>query len=472
MENGGERRNNGGEEPFVDYYAALGVPRDATRDEIRIAFRRLAMELHPDRTGGDKVKEERFKAVGNAYAVLGDEQRRGPYDQRYARENPTRARAAGPRPEPAQEQPAEQPASKEKEGSAFSSRSPFGESNSDPRAETPFGQYKSSIFEDPTQHAQNGEPRMKSAEAAAKVKERLSEQTKFWAKYADEKPKSQWPQGKEAAPDPVVREINGLQYLCDPTGARILSEGYTSVFKRGDHWFGGSVHGNARFGDADTAHGEGMQMLDAKTGKTKTRMYSNLFEDGGRMVGSRTGQEYMVNPQTGKETSEGYDRIEWVSSPHMENGRRVDEGFLIGRRGNEQCLLDPRTGKRLSTMFNRITKKDRNLMIGERDGKEHMLDPRTGKMVSHAYDSISRSKRDRVSGYRDDVRETDVRGAQKERFALHREWDKPKEDQNPHPEKKAEKEKRKPFSFFGRGRKRPGGAGGRGRNTRGRQRPH
>jgi DnaJ-class molecular chaperone len=61
---------------MTDYYAALGVPRTATADEIKRAFRKLASQHHPDK-GGDTQK---FQAIQEAYATLGDEQKRAEYD--------------------------------------------------------------------------------------------------------------------------------------------------------------------------------------------------------------------------------------------------------------------------------------------------------------------------------------------------------------------------------------------------------
>ena len=64
-----------------DYYEVLGVSRTATADEIKSAYRKLAMKYHPDRNPGDKEAEERFKEAAEAYDVLHDAQKRQRYDQ-------------------------------------------------------------------------------------------------------------------------------------------------------------------------------------------------------------------------------------------------------------------------------------------------------------------------------------------------------------------------------------------------------
>jgi molecular chaperone DnaJ len=64
-----------------DYYEILGVQRDADPAAIKSAFRKLAMKLHPDQNPGCKVSEEKFKELGEAYAVLSDPQKRAAYDR-------------------------------------------------------------------------------------------------------------------------------------------------------------------------------------------------------------------------------------------------------------------------------------------------------------------------------------------------------------------------------------------------------
>ncbi len=66
---------------YKDYYQTLGVGRKASADEIRKAYRKLAMKYHPDRNPGDKTSEERFKEINEAYQVLSDSEKRARYDQ-------------------------------------------------------------------------------------------------------------------------------------------------------------------------------------------------------------------------------------------------------------------------------------------------------------------------------------------------------------------------------------------------------
>ena len=64
-----------------DYYDLLGVSKNADDREIKRAYKKLAMQYHPDRTRGDKIKEEKFKSIQEAYEVLSDDEKRAAYDQ-------------------------------------------------------------------------------------------------------------------------------------------------------------------------------------------------------------------------------------------------------------------------------------------------------------------------------------------------------------------------------------------------------
>lgn len=79
----------------TDYYKLLNVSKKASSDEIKKAYRKLAMKYHPDHTKGDKAGEEKFKKISEAYAVLSDPEKRKQYDsfgatgfqQRYSQED-------------------------------------------------------------------------------------------------------------------------------------------------------------------------------------------------------------------------------------------------------------------------------------------------------------------------------------------------------------------------------------------------
>ena len=68
-----------------DYYKILGVKRDASQDEIKKAYRQLALQHHPDKNDGNKASEERFKEISESYIILGDAPKRNAYD--FAQDN-------------------------------------------------------------------------------------------------------------------------------------------------------------------------------------------------------------------------------------------------------------------------------------------------------------------------------------------------------------------------------------------------
>lgn len=81
---------------FRNYYEILGVAKDATGEEIKKVYRRLARQYHPDLNPGNKAAEEKFKDIGEAYEVLSDPNRRAQYDQfsRFWRQKGFQARSA------------------------------------------------------------------------------------------------------------------------------------------------------------------------------------------------------------------------------------------------------------------------------------------------------------------------------------------------------------------------------------------
>ena len=64
-----------------DYYEILGVSKGAAADEIKKAYRKVAMQYHPDRNPGDKAAEEKFKEAAEAYEVLSDTDKKAQYDR-------------------------------------------------------------------------------------------------------------------------------------------------------------------------------------------------------------------------------------------------------------------------------------------------------------------------------------------------------------------------------------------------------
>lgn len=70
-----------GTNDYKDYYSVLGINKSATGDEIKKAFRKLAVKYHPDRNPDNKLAEEKFKEISEAYEVLGDTDKRKKYDQ-------------------------------------------------------------------------------------------------------------------------------------------------------------------------------------------------------------------------------------------------------------------------------------------------------------------------------------------------------------------------------------------------------
>lgn len=67
-------------DPKKNYYDILGVGESADADEIKKAYRKLAMQYHPDRNKGDKAAEEKFKEINEANDVLSDTQKKSQYD--------------------------------------------------------------------------------------------------------------------------------------------------------------------------------------------------------------------------------------------------------------------------------------------------------------------------------------------------------------------------------------------------------
>src|SRR6187455_1186865 len=89
---------------YKDYYKILGVAKTASTDDIKKAFRKLAVKYHPDKNQGDKVAEEKFKEISEANEVLSDPDKRKKYDEvganwkQYEQMHRTQSRPGGGRP--------------------------------------------------------------------------------------------------------------------------------------------------------------------------------------------------------------------------------------------------------------------------------------------------------------------------------------------------------------------------------------
>jgi len=96
-----------------DYYTVLGVNRDASEEDVKKAYRKLAMKHHPDRAPDDKGAEEKFKEAKEAYEILSDAKKRAAYDQ-FGHAGVDHGAAGGPR-QQAQHQVGEQDAEQDEE---------------------------------------------------------------------------------------------------------------------------------------------------------------------------------------------------------------------------------------------------------------------------------------------------------------------------------------------------------------------
>jgi len=67
----------------MDYYMTLGLTPDSSAEEIKKIYRKLAMQYHPDRNGGNPESEDQLKEINEAYQILGDEEKRRRYDLQY-----------------------------------------------------------------------------------------------------------------------------------------------------------------------------------------------------------------------------------------------------------------------------------------------------------------------------------------------------------------------------------------------------
>ncbi|MBI5531013.1 MAG: DnaJ domain-containing protein [Candidatus Doudnabacteria bacterium] len=421
-----EKGFGGGEEynRKRSYYEVLRVSPAATNDEIRLAFRKLARETHPD-IPANKGKEELFKDVNEAYQVLSDPKKRRTYDLGFSAsgaETPPRQDTHRTQQPPRQEQSHKRP--KSDFGSdfgfdedffkdtGFGKGFDFYEELKKARARTGYQQRhtgseefkrkKDALDEVSRQLKQELEDLFKDPiRNKAKIdnfseyaKRRMDEATggtssssRAFSSSFRESTTHQEPQSSESysarreeqSPQQghfTIRRTGSFVSLVDERGSSVGSS-YKDIQQYGRYYVGTGIVGYQR-------------LIDGNTGRELSSSYKKIDIIGDFVIATDiSGYQRLLDTNTGRDLSRSYKQINIMGNLPVAN-----------EMAGYQRLLDRNTGQELSSSYKSLILRD-DLLIGQDiAGYEHLIDKRTGRELSSSMYKLIERRGGKIIGHR------------------------------------------------------------------------